>query len=180
METGGVSTIAGNSSGESGGAAHSGGQFATGGNYAAGGSPSSGGIASTGGGATGGAPTTGGNANSLGGFGGCDGTPTLGTVSAAALQAELSQVTRTFLLINVHIPLAGNIPGTDADVAYTDIASIEAFIGADKSKPVVIYCMSDHMATIAGPQLVSDGYCQVRYLSGGLNAWTAAGYSVNQ
>ena len=115
----------------------------------------------------------------MGGSGGCDGTPTLGTVSPQALHAELSQATHSFLLINVHIPLAGNIPGTDADIAYTNVPSIETFIGADKSQPVVIYCMTDHMATIAGPQLVTDGYCNVRYLSGGLNAWAAAGYSVD-
>jgi rhodanese-related sulfurtransferase len=82
-------------------------------------------------------------------------------------------------LINVHTPLAGNIPGTDVDIVYTNVPAIEAFIGSDKSKPVVIYCMSDHMATIAGPQLVTDGYCNVRYLSGGLSAWQTAGYSVD-
>jgi rhodanese-related sulfurtransferase len=128
---------------------------------------------------TGGVSGNGGAGNSLGGSGGCYGTPTLGTVSAAALQTELSQLPRQLLLINVHTPLAGNIPGTDADIVYTNVPAIETFIGTDKSKPVVIYCWSDHMATIAGPQLVADGYCSVRYLTGGLSAWEAAGYSVD-
>ena len=139
-----------------------------------GGNPGAGGNA-----ATGAIPEIGGAANSTGGSGGCGGTATLGTVSSAALQTELSQSTRSFLLINVHTPLAGNIPGTDADIVYTDVPAVEAFIGSDKSRPVVIYCMSDHMATIAGPQLVADGYCNIRYLSGGLSAWEAAGYSVD-
>jgi len=140
-----------------------------------------GGVASSGGNsAIGGASENGGTApgNTTGGSGGCDGTPRLGTVSPATLKLELAQSTRPFLLINVHIPLAGNIPGTDADIAYTDVPAIETFIGADKSKPVVIYCMSDHMAQIAGPQLVADGYCNVRYLQGGLGAWQSAGYAV--
>ncbi len=133
----------------------------------------------TGGQTSGGAPALGGTGNSLGGSGGCDGTPTLGTVTPQALETELSQTTHSFLLINVHTPLAGNIPGTDADIVYTDVPAIEAFIGPDKSKPVVVYCMTNHMATIAGPALVTDGYCNVRYLDGGLSAWEAAGYPVD-
>jgi rhodanese-related sulfurtransferase len=129
--------------------------------------------------AGGGTSSTGGTPTSSGGFGGCGGTATLGTVTPAALYAELQQLPRQFLLINVHTPLAGNIPGTDADIVYTNVPAIEAFIGTDKSKPVVIYCMTDHMATIAGPTLVTDGYCNVRYLLGGLGAWQSAGYAVN-
>ena len=128
----------------------------------------------------GGASAAGGaTAASSGGSGGCGGTATLGTVTPAALYTELQAPNRAFLLINVHTPLAGNIPGTDADIVYTDVPGIEAFIGTDKSKPVVIYCMTDHMATIAGPTLVSDGYCNVSYLVGGLSAWQAAGYPVD-
>ena len=148
-----------------------------------GGSSASGGATTalqfTGGQAAGGAAASGGTSNSLGGSGGCAGTPTLGTVSPQDLQSELSQSTHSFLLINVHTPLAGNIPGTDADIVYTDIPSLEAFIGSDKSRPVVIYCMTDHMTLIAGPELVADGYCNIRYLSGGLSAWEAAGYPVD-
>jgi rhodanese-related sulfurtransferase len=170
--------VGGNAS--TGGANPSGGtSVVAGGAPATGGAIAAGGMTNTGGRATGGQSSSGGAGNSTGGSGGCDGTPTLGTVSPAALLTELSQSTRSFLLINVHTPLAGNIPGTDADIVYTDVPAIETFIGSVKSTPVVIYCMSDHMATIAGPQLVADGYCNVRYLSGGLSAWQAAGYPVN-
>jgi len=131
------------------------------------------------GGALGGASAGGSSASSVGGSVGCSGTAILGTVTPAALNQELSQPTRSFLLINVHTPLVGNIPGTDADIVYTNVSGIEQFIGSEKSKAVVIYCYSDHMATIAGPQLVSDGYCNIRYLQGGLAAWQTAGYPVN-
>ena len=158
---------------------------AIGGSVASGGSSALGGGSgnSMGGGGTGGtlggASAGGSAASSVGGSVGCSGTPTLGTVSPAVLNQELSQPTRSFLLINVHTPLVGNIPGTDADIVYTNVSGIEQFIGSEKSKPVVIYCYSDHMATIAGPELVSDGYCNIRYLQGGLAAWQTAGYPVN-
>jgi rhodanese-related sulfurtransferase len=82
-------------------------------------------------------------------------------------------------LINVHVPVSGHIPGTDADIDYRDVPAIEQFIGADKATPAIIYCMSDHMSDIAGPTLVADGYCNVRALSGGMNAWKSAGYPVD-
>jgi rhodanese-related sulfurtransferase len=108
------------------------------------------------------------------------GPATLGSVTPAALYAELQQAGRSFLLINVHIPYAGNIQGTDANIPYTDTAALEAYIGSDKSRAVTIYCLTNHMALIAGPALVADGYCNVRYVDGGLSAWQSTGYPVAQ
>jgi rhodanese-related sulfurtransferase len=115
---------------------------------------------------------------SQGGATGCAGTPTLGTVAPAALYAELQQPGRSFLLINVRTPVNGNIPGTDADIAYTDTPGLEAFIGSDKSRAVTLYCETGHTSSIAGAALVSNGYCNVRYLVGGISAWETAGYPV--
>ena len=123
----------------------------------------------------GGSSTNGGTTQSTGGSLGCGGTLTLGSVSSAQLSSELAQ-SHTFLLINVHVPVSGNIPGTDSDIDYRDIAAIEAFIGADKSQPAVLYCMSEGMSRPAGTSLVSDGYCNIRILTGGLSAWRNAGY----
>jgi rhodanese-related sulfurtransferase len=120
-----------------------------------------------------------GGASDAGGSG-CSGTPTLGTVTPAALYAELQAPGRSFLLINVHTPVAGHIPGTDADIAFSDVPALEQYIGSDKSRAVTIYCMSDGMALQAGPALVGHGYCNVRYLGGGLSAWQNAGYPVTQ
>ena len=107
----------------------------------------------------------------------------MGQVTPAELKAQLAQSPRTFLLINVHVDgnghVNGNIPGTDADIAYTDVPAIEQFIGTDKGKSVVIYCMTDYMSGIAGPQLVTDGYCNIRALTQGMNAWVSAGYAVD-
>jgi rhodanese-related sulfurtransferase len=44
---------------------------------------------------------------------------------------------------------------------------------------VTLYCQTGHTSSIAGNALVSDGYCNVRYLEGGIQAWQSAGYPVN-
>jgi rhodanese-related sulfurtransferase len=82
------------------------------------------------------------------------------------------------LFINVHVPFDGEIPGTDAHVAHTDIPALLDAAGPELSQPVVIYCRTRNMASIAGQALVDQGYCAVRYLEGGMSAWTAAGFSL--
>jgi rhodanese-related sulfurtransferase len=129
-----------------------------------------------GGQATGGQVAAGGTTSSAGGSAGCGGTATLGTVSPADLYAEL-QASQTFLLIDVRTPpVDSEIQGTYANIAYTDVAAIETLIGTDKSTPVVLYCKTGHTSQTAGTQLEADGYCQVRYLEGGIDGWIAAGY----
>jgi len=100
--------------------------------------------------------------------------PALGSVSPAQLHQELEH--KDFLLINVHIPDAGQIPGTDKHIAYDQVDQLVAFVGPDKTARVVLYCLSNYMSTIAGQQLVALGYSAVRYLDGGMSAWKAAGY----
>ena len=128
---------------------------------------SGGAVASSGGAATGGATSA------------CSGTPTLGSITPAELNTELAEAPRTFLLINVHIPVNGHIPGTDTDIAYNQLAALEQYIGTDKARQVVIYCMSDAMSNIVGPELAADGYCQISQLQGGMSAWQNAGYPVD-
>lgn len=100
-------------------------------------------------------------------------------MSPHELYYGLGQSPRAFLLINVHVPVSGNIPGTDVDLTYQDIPALEQFIGEDKSQPVVLYCMSNAMSRTAGPALIDDGYCNVHFLDGGLSAWKDAGYAVD-
>jgi len=103
--------------------------------------------------------------------------PSLGVVSAKALHDELAA--KDFLLVNVHKPDEGEIPGTDAHLTYADVPAIAAWIGPDLMTRVVIYCKSNYMANVAGPALVAKGYCNVRYLDGGMNGWVAAGYALD-
>ncbi|MGC4115071.1 MAG: rhodanese-like domain-containing protein [Myxococcales bacterium] len=108
---------------------------------------------------------------------------TLGKLSVAdlwaALQATPDGGDKGFLLINVHVPYEGSIPGTDAHITYLDPNAIAAYVGTDLDRPVVVYCKSNYMSTIAGNDLVSRGYRAVRYLDGGMNGWKAAGYTLD-
>lgn len=100
----------------------------------------------------------------------------LGAMSVAELAAALPS--KTFIMLNVHVPYAGEIPGTDANLDYKDVPSIEAYIGTNKGVDVVLYCYSNSMALSAGNALLADGYTKVRYVDGGLAAWKNAGHPV--
>ena len=100
--------------------------------------------------------------------------PALGHLSPEALFALLPQ--HGFQLIDVHTPYAGELPGTDAHIVYTDTEGLVAYIGADLNAPVVLTCLSDHMSVIAGNALVGLGYTHISSLDGGMRAWEAAGY----
>jgi rhodanese-related sulfurtransferase len=102
----------------------------------------------------------------------------LGAMSPAALFEALP--TRDFRLINVHIPYAGEIPGTDVHIEYTDTAALIADLGPDRDRPAMVYCLTDHMALIAGAALVAEGYRRIVYLEGGMRAWVAAGYLLDR
>ncbi len=75
-------------------------------------------------------------------------------------------------VINVHVPRMQDLPGTDDDIAFTDIAAIEA-AAPDKDAPVVLYCKGGAMSEDAAQRLLLDGYTQVYTLSGGSNAYLA-------
>jgi len=102
--------------------------------------------------------------------------PVLTRLTAEELHAQLE--TKDFLLINVHIPYAGQIPGTDAHVPYTDIDALVATIGDDRGTKVVLYCLTGPMSVAAGEALVELGYSRVFDLIGGMNAWREAGYEL--
>jgi phage shock protein E len=101
---------------------------------------------------------------------------TLGEISPQQLHAALAN--KDFLLIDVHTPNAGSIPGTDARIAYTDISALVVFIGPDLDTKVVLTCLMGGMSKSAGNALVALGYRNISELTGGMSAWTAAGYSV--
>lgn len=98
---------------------------------------------------------------------------TLGVISVEALAAALSF--KDFLLINVHVPYEGEIPGTDINISDANIDDIAAYIGVSLQTEVVLYCKTNYMLTIAGEALVERGYRNISYLDGGMNAWTAGG-----
>lgn len=132
--------------------------------------------------ADGGSTTDGGAATDGGTDGGSDGgaaTAELHTIDADTLAGWLGDDT-DFLLINTHVPYAGDIPGTDLDIAYTDGAELVAAIGDDLDRTTVVYCMSGSMSAQAADTLVAAGYREIYDLTGGMNAWVAAGYDLKK
>jgi phage shock protein E len=107
---------------------------------------------------------------------GADARP-LGELAPAQLHDQL--VAKDFLLIDVHTPCAGVIPQTDTRIPYNDVDALAAYIGTDLAQPVVLTCLSGAMSTVAGRDLIERGYTDVAELAGGMNAWEAAGYTLD-
>lgn len=79
---------------------------------------------------------------------------------------------KDFIMINVHVPYNGHIPGTDYNIDFRNLQAISMVI-SDKSQPFVIYCRSGNMSSQAATQLAKQGYTNVVELSGGYKAWKA-------
>ena len=111
--------------------------------------------------------------------GGATGESALATyrnVTPGELAAMLQH--KNFLLINVHVPYEGELRNTDLFIPYDEIAAHVDELPTDKDASLVLYCRSDAMSRSASETLAKLGYTQVYNLSGGFDAWQAAGYDL--
>lgn len=99
-------------------------------------------------------------------------------VSAQELNSMLKN--KDFVFVNVHIPFAGNIAGTDLSIPYDEIQQQLAELPAEKSAKIVLYCRSGHMSSLAAETLIKLGYTNVWTLKGGMAAWEQAGYPIEK
>lgn len=96
------------------------------------------------------------------------------TMSIEELANVLENEREQFAVINVHIPYAGEIDGTDANVPFNDLDALVAAL-PNKDAPIVLYCRSGAMSAEAAQNLADRGYTQIYDVPGGMNAWTASG-----
>ena len=89
---------------------------------------------------------------------------------------------KDFVFVNVHIPFAGNIAGTDLSIPYDQITAPEQFsqLPVDKNAKVVLYCRSGRMSAIAADNLVSLGYTNIWNLEGGMVDWEQTGFEIEK
>ncbi len=79
-----------------------------------------------------------------------------------------------YLIINTHIPYAGEVENTDANIPYNDLNALMAAIPS-KDTPVILYCRSGNMSQQAANALIAQGYTQVWDVPGGMTAWQESG-----
>jgi rhodanese-related sulfurtransferase len=84
------------------------------------------------------------------------------------------------LLVNVKVPYMGHIEGTDLFIPYDRIGQESSHLDETQADRIVLYCRSGRSSAIAAETLVRLGYENIYNLSGGFQAWQAAGYPLLQ
>ncbi len=82
---------------------------------------------------------------------------------------------KDFILMNVHVPYAGEIPGTDILIPFNAIGQYRDKLPEDKDTKIVVYCVTGPMGYVAAEKLANIGYTRVFHFQGGMKAWQKAG-----
>jgi len=82
---------------------------------------------------------------------------------------------KDFLLINVHVPYQGEIPGTDMLLPYHSVKRQKDRLPAAKDTKIVVYCLTGPMGHAAAESLAQLGYTRVYHYQGGMLDWVRSG-----
>ncbi len=104
------------------------------------------------------------------------GAGSIGSVTPAQVDVMLKD--RDFVLVNVHVPDDGDIPGTDLFVPYDEIEQNLSEFPESKETKIVLYCRSGPMSDTAAEALVNLGFTNVWTLDGGFVEWERQGYEL--
>ncbi len=115
------------------------------------------------------------------GCAGSDDAPTAGSTATAAprlldpdeFASEVDGGKR--VVLNVHTPDAGSIPGTDMAIPYDRLKERASELPASRATPLAVYCLTGRMSAVAVDTLTALGYQDVVELRGGMAAWQQSG-----
>ncbi|NOQ64240.1 MAG: rhodanese-like domain-containing protein [Methyloprofundus sp.] len=83
---------------------------------------------------------------------------------------------KDIFLVDVHTPKGPQIKGTDAFIPYNQVEQNQSKLPQDKNTAIYVYCLGGPMGVSAAKSLHELGYTQIFNLTGGSNAWQAAGF----
>ncbi len=99
----------------------------------------------------------------------------------AGLEKASDPSRKGFVLVDVRTPeehQGGFIPGTDFNIDYREMQQRYRDLEVRTDDHIVVYCQSGHRSNIAANTLMELGYKHVYNVEGSMNAWEAAGYTV--
>ena len=79
------------------------------------------------------------------------------------------------VVLNVHIPDEGSIPGTDTEIPFDQLRKRATSLPEDRSTPLAVYCKSGRMSAEAVRTLADLGFTDITELEGGMQAWEVDG-----
>lgn len=79
------------------------------------------------------------------------------------------------LVVDVHTPDEGSIPGTAARIPFDQLTARAAELPRDRSTALAVYCKTGRMSAEAVNTLTALGYRDIIELRGGMAAWAAQG-----
>lgn len=80
-------------------------------------------------------------------------------------------------VVNVHVPFAGEIEGTDEHIPSDRLGSSRT-LPRPPGAEILVYCKTGSMSAHVAEALVASGYTNVSVLRGGMDAWREAGYEL--